>query len=270
MSERLRYVLVEAQLQPKLLGGRVAREITGAESMPAEVERGLRVRSAPQGITGTNYLEIDYVDPPPALVPIDWTPENAYIPSAPSTVTALVNSASEIMERLHKLDVEGTVGNLNTLMVTTNEKIAAIDTKSLSERADRVLAKVEHTLDNFAAKKLSDETLALLADLRGTNAELKKTLANPALQKLPDETAAAIARVRAIIDDPNLPKTIAHLSQTLGRLDRILGAGESDLTVTVENLRQITDNLRDLSEDTKRYPANVIFGRPPSPPERVK
>jgi len=270
MAERLRYVLVEAQLQPKLLGGRVATEITGPESMPAEVERGLRVRSAPQGITGTNYLEIDYIDPPPPLLPIDWTPENAYIPSAPSTVTALVNSASEIMDRLHKLDVEGTLDNLNKLLVTTNDRIAAIDTKSLSERSDRVLAKVERVLDELETKKLSGEAVALLGELRTTNADIQKMLANPALQKLPDEAAAAMARVRAIVDDPNLPKTIAHLSQTLGRLDRILGAGESDISVTVENLRQITDNLRDLTEDTKRYPANVILGSPPKPPERAK
>jgi len=270
MSERLRYVLVEAQLQPKLLGGRVASEITGPESMPAEVERGLRVRSAPQGITGTNYLEIDYVEPPPALLPFDWTPDNALIPSAPSTVTELINSASEIMDRLRHLDVEGTLGNLNNLMVTTNEKIAAIDTKSLSQRSDRVLAKLENTLDSIATRKLSDEALALMAELRQTNADLKKTLANPAFQKIPDDAAAAIARVRAIVDDPNLPRSIAHLSQTLGRLDRILGAGETDIAVTVENLRQITDNLRDLSEDAKRYPARVIFGAPPPPPERVK
>jgi ABC-type transporter Mla subunit MlaD len=110
----------------------------------------------------------------------------------------------------------------------------------------------------------------LLAELRATNAELKKTLANPALQKLPDDAAAAVARVKAIVDDPNLPATLSHLSRSLGRLDRIIGIGEHDLGVTVENLRQITDNLRDLTEDTKRYPANVIFGQPPTPSERVR
>ena len=74
----------------KLLGGRAAAgEITSPENAKLEVERGLRVRLAPQGITGTNYLEIDYVDPPPPLLPIDWTPDNVYIPSAPSTVTAV-------------------------------------------------------------------------------------------------------------------------------------------------------------------------------------
>ncbi|MEO8304040.1 MAG: MlaD family protein [Betaproteobacteria bacterium] len=271
MAERARYVLVEAQIEPRLLGGRAAAgDITNAQNAKMEIERGLRMRLAPQGITGTSYLEIDYADPPPSILPIDWTPDNTYIPSAPSTFTALINSASEIMDRLHKLDLEKTLANLNALLVTTNNRIDAVDTKAISKRMTSSLAKVEAALDEFAKKKVTDEAAALLVELRESNAELKKTIANPALQKLPDDAAAAIARVRAIIDDPNLPKTIAHLSRTLGRIDRILGVGEADLTVTVENLRQITDNLRDLTEDAKRYPANLFFGEPPPPPERVR
>jgi hypothetical protein len=270
MSDRLRYVLVEAQLQPKLLGGRQAAEITGAESLAAEVERGLRVRSAPQGITGTNYLEIDYVEPPPPLLPILWKPDNGYIPSAPSTVTALVNAASEITDRLHKLDVEGTVANLNKLMLTTNARIEAIDTKTLSQRTDRVLAKVEATLDAVPLGKLSEESLQLIAELRTTNTELRNLLESPAVRKLPDDAAAALARIRTIVEDPALTRTLQNLSRTLGRLDRLAGGGEVDLAATIENLRQITDNLRDLSEDTKRYPANVILGEPPRPLERAR
>jgi ABC-type transporter Mla subunit MlaD len=182
-------------------------------------------------------------------------------------VTTVVNAAIDILDRLHKLDIEKTVANLNTLLVTTNARIDAVDARAISQRAERVLGKVETTLDNLATKKLSDESVALLSELRATNAELKKTLASPALQKLPDDAAAAMASVRAIVDDPNLPKTLSHLSRTLGRIDRILGGGEADLAVTVENLRQITDNLRDLTEDSKRYPANVFFGEPPRPLE---
>jgi ABC-type transporter Mla subunit MlaD len=271
MDQRARFVLVEAQIEPRLLGGRAAAgDITTPEGAKLEIERGLRVRLAPQGITGTSYLEIDYVDPIPPVLPIDWTPDNIYIPSAPSTVTALINSASEIMDRLHRLDIEKTLTNLNTLLVTTNARIDAIDTKTISQRTAATLAKIEGALDDFARKKVTDEAAALLSELRESNAELKKTLVNPALQKLPDEAAAALARVRAIVDDPNLPKTLSHLSRTLGRIDRILGGGEADLAVTIENLRQITDNLRDLTEDTKRYPANVIFGEPPKPLERVR
>ena len=269
IADRMRYVLIEMQLQPKLLGGKAANEITSIDTAKSEVARGLRVRSSPQGITGTNYLEMDYIDPPP-LLPIDWVPDNPYIPSATSTVTALINSATEIMDKLQKLDIDGTLVNLNRLLVTANDRIGAIDTKSLSIRTDRVLAKVETTLDGIDAKKLSDESVALLAELRRSNADLQQILANPATKKLPEDMAAAVAKVRALVEDPNLPKAIGSLSRTLGRLDRILGTGETDITVTIDNLRQITDNLRDLAEDTKRYPANVIFGEPPLPPERAK
>jgi len=207
MSQRRRYVLVESQIAPKLLGGRAATgDITNPENAALEIERGLRTRLAPQGITGTSYLEIDYVDPAPALLPIDWTPDNTYIPGAPSTVTTVVNAAIDILDRLHKLDIEKTVANLNTLLVTTNARIDAVDARAISQRAERVLGKVETTLDNLATKKLSDESVALLSELRATNAELKKTLASPALQKLPDDAAAAMASVRAIVDDPTCRK----------------------------------------------------------------
>ncbi len=217
MALRARYVLVEAQIEPRLLGGRAgAGDITSPEAAAQEVERGLRVRLAPQGITGTSYLEIDYVDPPPPVLPIDWVPDNIYIPSTHSTVAAIVNAVSDIIDRLAKLDIEGVAKHLNQLLVTTNSRIDAIDTKTISQHTERVLSKLEKTLDNIDSKKLSDEGVALLAELRKSNAELNKTLANPALQKLPDDAAAAIARARAILDDPNLTRTVANLSRTLG------------------------------------------------------
>ncbi len=270
MSERRRYVLVEAQLQPKLLGGRAGGDITSPDNARQEVERGLRARLAPQGITGTNYLEIDYIESPSPLLAVDWTPDTAYIPSAKSTVLQFVNAASELIDRLHSLDVEGTVANLNRLMTTADSRLAAIDTGALSRRTERALAKLESSLDGLATKRMSDETVALLGELRGTNAQLQKALASPALQKLPDDAAAAVARVRAIVDDPSLRQTLQSMARTLGRLDRIFGGGEADLATTIENLRQITDNLRDLSEDAKRYPSRVILGEPPTPLERPR
>jgi len=271
MGDRKRYVLVEAQIQPRLVGGKAANDIASAESTAMEVEKGLRVKLAPQGITGTSYLEIDYVDPannPP--LPVDWVPDNIYIPSAPSTVGQIVNSASEIMERLRHLDVESVVANLNKLLTTTDDRIAALDTKSLQQKTERTLAKIESTLNDIAAKKLSDEAVALLAELRKSNSELQATLANPSFKKLPDSADQALQKVRDLVADPRLASSIAHMERTLARLDRIFGGGESDLATTIENLRQISDNLRDLTEDAKRYPSGVIFGAPPRPLERTQ
>ena len=270
MGQRARLVLVEAQIEPRLLGGRAAAGDLTHDSAQQEIERGLRMRLAPQGITGTSYLEIDYSDPPPPVLTIDWKPANVYIPSTTSAVSTFFNSAIELLVKLNGLDLDATLANVNRLMVTTSARIDAINTKAISERAERVLARVETTLDGIAAKKLSDEAVALLAEMRESNAELKKTLANPAWQKLPDDASAAAARLRELVSDPKLAKSVANLERSLGRVDRILGGGEADLAVTIENLRQITDNLRELTEDAKRYPANVILGEPPKPTERAR
>jgi ABC-type transporter Mla subunit MlaD len=264
MSQRTRYVLVEAQIEPRLVGGKVANDIASPESTALEVARGLRVHLAPQGITGTNYLELDYVDTLPApVLKIDWAPDNIYIPSTPSTVETFVAAATEIIDRLHRLDIEGTVANLNRLLVTANDRIGNVDTGELAKHAGRTLGKLDTTLDGIASRKISDEAVGLITELRQTNAELKSFLADDALRKLPQDTSATLAGVRALVGDPKLAESIAHLERTLGRLDRIFGNGEADLGATFENLRQITDNLRDLTEDAKRYPSNVLFGAPP-------
>jgi phospholipid/cholesterol/gamma-HCH transport system substrate-binding protein len=191
-------------------------------------------------------------------------------------VTTFVNAASEIIDRLHRLDIETTIANVNKLLTTATDRVASVDSAGISKgiadvskRADRTLAKLESTLDGIAAKKLSDEAVGLLGELRQTNAELKSFLANPAFTKLPENTSATLASVRQLVSDPKLPQSIAHLERTLARLDRIFGGGEGDLATTFANLRQITDNLRDLTEDAKRYPSNVLFGAPPRPLERT-
>lgn len=270
MSERSRYVMVEAEILPRLLGGRAAAgDLTHPANAALEVERGLRVRLAPQGITGTSYLEIDYVDPAAnPVMSIDWTPQNIYIPSAPSTVTTFVNAASEILDRLHKLDVEGTVENFNRLMVTTNERIGALDTKAIGKQTQDTLARIESTLKAIDAKRLSDEGTALLAELRQSNAELRKTLASPALQRIPEDTHQAVLEIRKVVSDPRLAASIVRLERTLARLDRLTGGGEANLAATLENLRDISADLRELTENAKRDPSNLLFGAPPPPLER--
>ena len=267
MSERARYVLVEAEIEPRLLGGRsAAGDLTQPASAKQEADRGLRVKLAPQGITGTSYLEIDYVDPVAnPVLEIDWTPLNTYIPSARSTVTAFVDAASEIIDRLRNLDIEATIGNLNKLLVTTNQRIGDIDTKGIGAQAQRTLEKLEKTVDGLATKQISSEAVALLKELRETNADLKATLGDPAWRQLPRDASAAVADMRKLVADPKLAASLSHMERTLGRLDRILGGGQGDVGTTLENLRQITENLRQLTEDTKRYPSNVLFGQPPLP-----
>jgi len=265
-ADRLRYVLVEANVLPRLIGSRAGGDITRPDTARMEIEKGLRVRLAPQGITGTNYMEIDYVDPKtnPEL-PISWQPDNLYIPSAPSTVTQFVASASDIMERLHRLDIEGIVANLSKLLVTTNSRIDALDTAKLTQSSARVLSKFETKLDQLPMDKIGNESAALIAELRTTNQRLSAFLDDPAWKRLPADADAAALQLKKLAEDPNFAKSLAHLQSTLSKLDRLVGGSQTDLGKTLDNLRQISDNLRDLTEDAKRNPSRLFLGAPPLP-----
>jgi uncharacterized coiled-coil protein SlyX len=125
--------------------------------------------------------------------------------------------------------------------------------------------KVDRKLDQLAIDKISNETVALLAELRTTNQRLAAVLEDPALKRLPSDADAALVQIKKTLDDPNLAKSIAHLQSTLTRLDRLTGSGEADLKKAFDNLRQLTENLRDLSENAKRYPSELLLGSPPPP-----
>ncbi|MDQ6917544.1 MAG: MlaD family protein [Pseudomonadota bacterium] len=262
MAERLRYVMIEALLLPRLIGGRASGDITRPETARMEIDKGLRVRLAPQGITGTNYLEIDYVDPKtnPEL-PISWEPDNLYIPSAQSTVTQFVGAASDILARFQHLDLEGMLTNLNRLLITTNNRIEAIDAEKISKSATHALDR----LDKLPLEQIGKDASALLTELRGTSQRLSAFLDDPAMKRLPTDADAAAVQLKKLLEDPNFAKSLSHLQSTLARLDRVTGGGETDLKRTLDNLRQITDNLRDLTENAKRYPSQLILGAPPLP-----
>jgi len=113
MGDRKRYVLVRRRYSLGSLA-EGANDIASAEST-ADGSREGTARQARRPRHHRHELSrIDYVDPCEQPAAADrLTPDNIYIPSAPSTVGQIVNSASEIMERLHPPRFEGVVNNLN-------------------------------------------------------------------------------------------------------------------------------------------------------------
>ena len=86
------------------------------------VEQGLRVRVAAQGLTGTSYLEADYLDPqrnPP--MKIAWKPAYIYVPSAQSAISRLGRGAEEVFDRISALDIESVVSHLDGALVSGHQ-----------------------------------------------------------------------------------------------------------------------------------------------------
>ncbi len=266
LGQRKPYVLVEAVLNLSRLGPLGEADV---ELMQQYIDQGLRIRVAPQGITGINYLELDFVDAqlnPP--LPIDWQPRNPYIPSARAKFVQFTNQVETVLRALEELDLKKLTGDVDNLVVAATRKVDALPVEKIGSEATALLAELRATNRKLAELVGGGETKATIAEMRAATARLRQVLANPALDTLPDDVAAAAGRVRAVADSERLHRAIANLDSMLARLDQALAGSEQDIAATLANLRQTTENLRELSESARRYPAGTLFGEPPAPIRR--
>jgi paraquat-inducible protein B len=239
------YVMVEAVLYPREVS---RRDEISPDVMHSMIENGLRVQMAAQGLTGTYYLELDYVDPrrnPP--LPIDWQPAHLYIPSARSTVGQLVSGAESLMRKLDRANLDEVVVNLNQMVTDVRAALERAKPGTLSANAD-----------------------ALLTELRQTNHKLNALLSDPAWRSVPRDASSALNETRKLVSNEEILKTVAQMRETLAaiergavRIDKTVAARDAELPVIFDNLRQATDNLRDLTEDLRRYPSEALLGSPP-------
>jgi paraquat-inducible protein B len=241
LGERKHYVLIEFALDPDSLLAHPGDSLS--ESLELEIQRGLRVRLASQGVTGLTYLEMDYVDPDKnEPMQIDWTPANHYVPSAPSTTTRLLTAAETVFNRLDQIDLEALATNLIDAVIVAKEKLAEVDVVQLNRNANQLLEETQRTV-----------------------AQLQRTLRAAQLDLLATNVNSAILGVRRLVDSGEIQTVIQQLDQTLRRADQLLASNEADLGQAVGNLRALTESLRDLAENARRYPGQLLFGQPPKP-----
>jgi len=209
--------------------------------MAAFIRRGLRAQTQLAGVTGQQYLELDFLEPgryPP--LPFNWTPESIYLPSAPSVAGQIIEKAQEFLASLDGADIAQLGRNLNTLVRDLDATLHQVPVADLSARARGVLQTAEKALGHIDA-----------------------ALGDPALRATLDNAAAISARLRKISDNGDLDRLVTRLDDAAARLDVLVGDNQYDVRAIVQDLRLTSDNLRTLSETLKVDPGSVLFGRPP-------
>jgi phospholipid/cholesterol/gamma-HCH transport system substrate-binding protein len=271
-----RYVLVRTGISPKLFRGNLAQ--LSDSGLRAEIERGLRLRMAAQGLTGVAYLEADYADPqrnPP--LEIDWQPRYPYVPSTLSRITQLGESVEKILRGIENVDLGHLVDGI-----------------------EKSLTAITKVAEGANLDKLGKEANAFLSEVRDTNRQLKEVVGSAELKAVMQDGAGAAKRAREIIDNAekpvkqllvdlpqaseglnrlvkrldsvatDLPETSAQLRQTIQRMNRLIANQQRDIERTMENLRAISDNMKELTENSKKYPSQVLFGAPPPPSKAIQ
>ena len=242
------------------------------------LDRGFRIRIAPQGLTGVAYLEADYLDPernPP--LEIDWQPYYPYIPSTRSRITQL----SEAVERILR-------------------NFSDIDIAQLSQTIDKSLVAMTKLAENANLDKIGGQANALLNELRETNRQINALVSNPELRTAIADASASAGRARQIIERAekpvnqmltdlpqateslsrlikrldsvatDLPETSGQLRQTIQRMNRLIANQQRDIEKTMDNLRAVSENMKEITDNSKKYPSQVLFGAPPLPSKAMQ
>jgi phospholipid/cholesterol/gamma-HCH transport system substrate-binding protein len=236
LGGRREYIVVRVEIN--LSGQEAAQMRRDAESLAA---RGLRAQTQLAGITGQQYLALDFLDPkkyPP--LPFDWTPQYLYLPSAPSSAGEIVAKAQSFLASLNEADIKKLGQNLNTLVSDLDTKVGEIP--------------------------ISDLATHLQAALEGANGTLSRVdhlLVDPSLKRAVDNVAVISDRVRQMTDDGELDRLVKNIDDASERFDAVIGDNQYDVRAAIEDLRATAGNLRVVSENVKRYPAGAIVGGPP-------
>ncbi len=200
---------------------------TQTRTLAQLIDGGLTLRLSGSAITGIAYIDAELI-PEQAHKPLDlaWEPEYRVIPSVPSAFEEFSTAAERILDRLSEMNVERVLANLDVLLVTLREQVAALDVKGSQSQIQ-----------------------LLLSEVRETNAQVQRVIASDNLMAFGAGARSAVERLNA----------------TLDTVQGIVEGGRYDLGVTLENLRVASENVRDLTETARSYPSLMILGEPPAP-----
>ena len=167
-SERKQYVVVRMQITPP--------STTDAEAyLEKMVHDGLRAQIRGQGITGVNYLELDFVKDPSNLrvLPFGWRPDYTVIPSQPSPVNILLDNVEDALTNFNKLNLAETQAKVDTLLNNLNGMVAGTDGKNTGlnnavNELSQLLAKVNHATNNQELSMMIEQLTASIIVLRQT------------------------------------------------------------------------------------------------------
>ncbi len=217
------YVVLVMQINREVFPGMFKDDIT--PMLAKGVEQGLRVRIEPQGITGLNYLDLDYFDPTrfPALWP-PWKPKVYYIPSAPGELTSFLDSINGILHEVERLNIGGISKTGTELLENLNKAVVGAEVDKISGDLQTLIKDSNSILQKARIPELSADAQKFLNELEASNRELRTILKNiePATKLNPTQ-------IRNIVG----------------------------------NLNATTANLEQLSETVKKRPSLLLWGSPP-------
>lgn len=271
------YVLVVLSLEKDIFLGQTGPNTESRVNRA--IEDGLTVKLAFKGLTGAAYLETDYsVDKKHNFLTPNWEPRHIYIPSQQSRIKQFGDSINQILDALETINITEITQHIDTLLNTLNQKAGQLDMAQISQLVASLLTelkntneKINHTLESDRVKQFLDDAVDSFSQLRQLIESSKEPLQTAVkdFQKSAGSTRNIMDKidqsVTANMDKiaENLDSSLESLSASSQMVETMLWTNADKIEQIMGNLEIASDNLKQLSKELKKYPARLIFGKPP-------
>ena len=230
--DRFNYVLILMEIDREMFPGMFEENLTPI--IEKNVAQGMRARIEPQGVTGINYIDINYVNDPNQFPPlaIDWNPHHYYIPSAPGQLTNMLYSTNNIMRQIEELNIGGMSNSLTQLLANLNKEVTGADITKIS------------------------------TDLQTLVGELRETLKAANIGGVSEDARKLFEAARQMVD--GLEKSNTQLREVLRNLEPATRISGPQIRELVRNLTLASENFAQFSAEVKRRPSLLLWGTPPA------
>jgi paraquat-inducible protein B len=239
-------VAVVGELEQNVISDRAGQmiRITDRATLQRLIEEGLRAKIDLVGITGLQFVELDFLDPQQFPAP---RPENEaeypVVPTVPSGMSELIANLSKIVNNLKQIDFAELSHELKSLLATANQEVGDLDLK-------KMVAKVTAAAESIEALAGSAEAKAAFANLNKTATDVQGLVAKLDTQVEP---------VRA-----ELVRTLHSFHDAAESVRKLLGPQSGLGQEALRTLQQVTEtaeSLQQLADFLERNPNALITGK---------
>jgi phospholipid/cholesterol/gamma-HCH transport system substrate-binding protein len=234
------YILVRGFIYPDhFAAGRLDTERKFEDRVKHVISEGFRLQLGSQGVTGVAFLNGVFFKPdqyPPYK--IDWKPEFIYIPSAPSTITTITDSITELTTSINKINFQEIADDIQNLLETVTKSVEDAKIASVSQDLQKTILQFNKVVTNLDSLTGSEELRQSLKNLSKTLEDIKT-------------------------GSEDLPDIVSKLNTILNRFDSLVASRQEEITTILENISVISEDLRRFMNIATNYPSWILFGNPP-------
>ena len=219
-------------------------KISDRATLQGLIDEGLRAKINLAGITGQQFVELDFSDPQqfPAAH-LESPAEYPVVPTVPSGMSDLIGNLSKIVSDLNKIDFAGISSELKSLLATANQKVGELDLK-------KMVAQVTTAAESI-------EALASSADAKAAFSNFNKTATD--VQGLVTKLDNQVEPVQT-----ELVRTLHSFHDAAESIQKLLGPQSGLGEEAIRTLQQLTEtakSLQELADFLERNPNALITGK---------